>query len=310
MILGIDTSNYTTSACVIDEAGQIVYESASLLKVKKGQKGLRQSEAFFQHVHQLTTILEDLSQQVDIHQITCVAVSEKPRNVEGSYMPVFNAGVLFSKNFAIVNQADIKYYTHQEGHLMAAMATSSLGIIKTPFLGMHLSGGTTEILKSHWEGDRIFSEIVGGTLDLNFGQLIDRIGVAAGLEFPCGAALDKLAQSVETKEYIQVKAVQAGHFNISGLENQLMKRLETEPMDKVARVLFNTIAALLSRLIETYDKTLPLVISGGVSSNSIIREWLKMHCKRQGQIVFATPQYAKDNAYGIALLGSQEYTKC
>ena len=88
MILGIDTSNYTTSAAVLD--GEALTQQKQLLEVRPGERGLRQSDALFQHTRNLPLLFDKLP---PMDGVTAVGVSTRPRNVEGSYMPCFLAGV-------------------------------------------------------------------------------------------------------------------------------------------------------------------------------------------------------------------------
>ena len=85
--LGIDTSNYTTSIAIIDEKLNIIHDERILLKVVKGSKGLRQQEALFQHLKNLPILFERV--KIDINSLESIAVSTKPRQIDGSYMPVF-----------------------------------------------------------------------------------------------------------------------------------------------------------------------------------------------------------------------------
>lgn len=88
--LGIDTSNYTTSAAVFDGAeGENV---GRLLEVRPGELGLRQSDALFQHVKALPGRIQQLKQEDWLTDIVAVGASTRPRAVEGSYMPCFLAG--------------------------------------------------------------------------------------------------------------------------------------------------------------------------------------------------------------------------
>ena len=87
--LGIDTSNYATSLAVFDTAGEVVCAKKRFLPVKEGQLGLRQSDALFHHTAALPEMLKELSGEFDLTKISAVGVSEKPRPVEGSYMPCF-----------------------------------------------------------------------------------------------------------------------------------------------------------------------------------------------------------------------------
>lgn len=58
--LGIDTSNYTTSAAIYDSDSETVVQKKMLLPVKAGERGLRQSDAVFHHTVQLPQIMESL----------------------------------------------------------------------------------------------------------------------------------------------------------------------------------------------------------------------------------------------------------
>lgn len=91
--LGIDTSNYTTSAacCRADGSG---YNSSQLLTVKSGELGLRQNEALFQHIKNLPQRFAELREAGFLQDIAAVGASTQPRAVEGSYMPCFLAGGL------------------------------------------------------------------------------------------------------------------------------------------------------------------------------------------------------------------------
>ncbi len=72
----------------------------ALLPVKAGQLGLRQSDALFHHTVALPEMMQELAQEFDLTQIDAVGVSQKPRPVEGSYMPCFLAGVNAATAFA------------------------------------------------------------------------------------------------------------------------------------------------------------------------------------------------------------------
>ena len=86
--LGIDTSNYRTSAAVYDAGSGEWCNRGSLLTVPEGAIGLRQSDALFQHTVHLHEKIEAPPQG----EVRAVGVSTRPRAVEGSYMPCFLAG--------------------------------------------------------------------------------------------------------------------------------------------------------------------------------------------------------------------------
>ena len=96
--LGLDTSNYTTSAAVFDGAGG--RNAGKLLEVKAGTLGLRQSEALFQHVKALPDRVAELKEGGLLEGVAAVAASTRPRAVEGSYMPCFLAGESLGRSLA------------------------------------------------------------------------------------------------------------------------------------------------------------------------------------------------------------------
>lgn len=300
MILGVDTSCYTTSMIVIDvDTGDVKFEKNKNLTVKPGERGLRQSEGFFQHIHHLSETFDLLCQSIDVRQITAISVSSKPRSVEGSYMPVFHAGLLFSSNIANALKVPLYQTSHQDGHLMAAIATSGLKEIPKHFYGLHLSGGTTELLEVTSMDQHFDVKLLGGTLDINFGQLIDRIGVRMGLQFPCGKEMDHMAQMEQHTDFYKIKFKTTSTFNLSGFENKYNELVLTHSQSYVSRHIFNTIAYMIHQMICSLDQMYPILISGGVASNSIIRTFL-LEQNQNKQLYFALPEYSRDNALGVA----------
>lgn len=93
----------------------------ALLPVKAGQLGLRQSDALFHHTVALPEMMQELAQEFDLTQIDAVGVSQKPRPVEGSYMPCFLAGVNAATAFAHAKGIPLVLTTHQQGHAAAAL---------------------------------------------------------------------------------------------------------------------------------------------------------------------------------------------
>ena len=88
--IGLDTSNYTTSIAFFD--GVNGENQSKLLPVKEGELGLRQSDAVFAHIKSLPELSGRLFSLVGEQNISAVAVSTRPRAVEGSYMPCFMVG--------------------------------------------------------------------------------------------------------------------------------------------------------------------------------------------------------------------------
>lgn len=308
--LGIDTSNYTTSAAIFSADG--IIQEKKLLPVAEGKCGLRQSDAVFHHTAQLPQIIEKLSELADMNGISAVGASFTPRSVEGSYMPCFNVGSGFARSLAAVMKIPVYAFSHQQGHIAAAVySCGEKSLFEKKHLAFHVSGGTTEaIIVTHKKDKIISTELVGKTLDLNAGQLIDRVGVMLGLKFPCGAKLERLALSFSGK--IKAKPVVKGYdCCISGVQNicENMYRQGTQNEEIAAYVLKyieNTLLLMTENIFEKYGK-MPVLFSGGVMSNSIIR---KNITEKLGNAYFAKPEFSSDNAAGIAILTALKSGEC
>ena len=217
MIIGVDTSCYTTSLAVFDPAGRLLCEKRRLLPVEKGLSGLRQSEALFCHVKQLPELMEELAAEIGPIAPQAVCVSSRPRPVAGSYMPVFLAGLGLARSLAAAYGAPLYQTSHQEGHIAAALWSAGLAW-QEPFLALHLSGGTGEILRVEPQPAGYEIETVGDT-DLPPGQFVDRVGVALGLSFPAGPELEKLAEQATSTDFRLSGSVQGTHISFSGPES-------------------------------------------------------------------------------------------
>ncbi len=295
--LGIDTSNYTTSVALYD--GQDYHMCRKILDVKEGMRGIRQSDGVFVHNKELPQMLCELLQGV---KVDAVGVSTKPRNEEGSYMPVFTVGHGYAKAISAALNVKCYEFSHQDGHIMAGIhSADAYGLLDKSFISVHLSGGTTEILKSRYDGYKFDNEIIGGTLDISAGQLIDRVGVKLGMKFPCGKELEKLA--LTTEETIKLPyAVKGTYVNLSGIETKLVGLINGNDAI-IARTVLEYISEVLTRTISAAAnnaKTDKILLAGGVASNSIIRNNLSKHFG--DNICFASKELSSDNAVGIALL--------
>lgn len=299
--LGIDTSNYTTSVAVFRGGNEGVNVSR-LLDTPEGALGLRQSEALFSHVKRLPEQFEQLKQAGEFRKLKAVGASTRPREVEGSYMPCFMAGA--SQGQVLASVLDVPFYafSHQQGHIAAAAwSAGQMELLDKPHLAWHLSGGTTELLLVTPEGRSVKAERIGGTSDLSAGQLIDRTGQKLGLSFPAGKALDALSGQAEKQACFSVR-LKGLDFSLSGVENQVQAMAEAgrTPAD-IAWFALDTIALAVCRTTEEarkYHPSLPVLCSGGVASNSRLRERMTQAC----QAIFSEPRYSTDNAMGIAIL--------
>ncbi|CCQ96004.1 O-sialoglycoprotein endopeptidase [[Clostridium] ultunense Esp] len=312
--IGIDTSAYTTSLAIIDNEDNIVLDLRKVLEVKKGQKGLRQQEAVFQHINNLPLLIEKMMMEIDITKVDTIACSNKPRSVEDSYMPVFVVGK--GQAFILSKILGTKYseYSHQEGHIGAGIMGSQLKDCDK-FLSLHISGGTTELLLVSNKKNQMSIDIIGGTLDLSLGQLIDRIGVELGLPFPCGMEMDKISQRGNVLNLnIPISLKDKTWFNISGLENYFKNLIKDSSyaIEDIFATLFNTISILLYNIIINSHieyKLDDILITGGVSANEHIRGSLYNKLSDNNiRPYFAKIPLSTDNGVGVAYLAKEKFS--
>ena len=310
LLLGIDTSNYKTSVALVDAEGNIICNYQEFLEVKKGERGLRQSNALFQHVMKLPELIENALAQVDPENIKGIAVSNKPRPVEGSYMPVFNAGVSAARTCGAALQVPVRFFSHQEGHIEAVKFYSAMRQ-EDKLICFHFSGGTSEALfVEELDDGRMDIEIIGGSKDLAFGQVLDRLGVALGMEFPCGQEMDEIAckTALQKPNILSKIKCQDGYLNLSGIETQCQRGIGTVTNAELIVMTFHrlaeAIATMTRQLADQYEITKFLFV-GGVSSSQYIRTYLQEQLSDL-DICFGDPKLSTDNAVGIALLGGKK----
>lgn len=309
VVLGIDTSNYTTSCAVCDLNGTILANYKILLPVKEGERGLRQSDAVFAHIKNFQKISSLIKEEHSEYEVIAIGYSAYPRDAEGSYMPCFLVGESLALMIGALYNINAYKFSHQKGHIEASIY-SSKAQIDSDFIAFHVSGGTTEIVYVNYVDGDYKIDIIGGSDDLHIGQAIDRIGVKMGLPFPAGRHIEELAKQNTNEIPKSNICVNNYSCNISGLENLAIKLYEsTNDKSLVSAYLLDFISKTLVKLtknLRIHYKNTKIIFAGGVMSNSIIQGVLK---NTFTDVYFATPEYSSDNASGIAILALKEYRK-
>ena len=314
IIIGIDTSCYTTSIAAITLNREIVFNEKIMLNVKNGERGLRQSEAVFQHIKNFGEISDNLKKHIHKkgYKVEMICASARPRDVEDSYMPVFEVGKNFAKTMAALFDCEMFETTHQENHIAASLYGCKKEDLDR-FISVHMSGGTMEILLTEKDNKGYKTEIVGGTKDISFGQLIDRVGVRMGHDFPAGKYIDEKALLCEEDVKNGLKtSVKDGYMNISGLENQVYKLMEEKDNYYVSKAVMNaaikSLEKALSFIYKKYDLN-NVVFVGGVASSKYISGKLSNKLKKNNiNSFFTDSSYSSDNACGCAIIGLDNYS--
>ena len=230
-------------------------------------------------------------------------------------MPVFSAGVNAARILAATHNIPLYQFSHQEGHLAAALWSARLNW-QEPFIAIHLSGGTGEMLKvtpcsqaeitdqpNHAVSPQIYKTKIIGDTDLPPGQFVDRIGVGLGYSFPAGAQLDQLALTATCRDFRLSGSVKGTHISFSGPESAAQRAIEAgvEP-SQIAAAVFDNIGKSLKKAIMTAQEEYGIenvLLMGGVAASKNLRLYL-----RSLNIEFASPKYSSDNAVGLAFLAS------
>lgn len=303
MIAGFDTSNYTTSAALM--RGDEIKNYKKMLSVGKNERGLRQSDAVFQHTVNMPSLLKQMEGDFDLSAVKAVGVSSRPRDVDGSYMPCFLVGVNTARAAASFCGCRCYETAHQTGHILAALYSAGrLELVNKRFIAFHVSGGTTEAVICSPDKEKIICVAPAAeSTDLKAGQAIDRTGVMLGLQFPCGAQLERLALGSE-REFKIRPSMKGSSCSFSGIENKVKNMIAAgEKSCDIAKFALESVRvsldAMCAAVIAEYGE-LPVLFAGGVSSNSEIQKTLG----EKYSAVFAQPQFSCDNAAGVAVFAA------
>lgn len=304
LYLGIDTSAYTTSMALVSEDEALIIDRRLPLSVKEGELGLRQSEAVFQHLSQMTQLWDRKVLDQQPYKLNGVAFSSRPRPVAGSYMPVFKVSEAFGLFLAQTMGFDFYSSSHQEGHVVAGLW--SAGLSGGRYLVIHLSGGTTEILDvEEYNPGKIRIKLLGGSEDLNAGQFIDRVGKDFGLSFPAGPQLEKLALEGKEGEITLPVSVKGAKISFSGPASQAKRILSRECSHaNLGRAVEICIADSISAAVNNLTKEISdfdnILVVGGVAANKFIQKRLQNNLECW-PIYYAETRYASDSAVGLAV---------
>ncbi|MGI6487224.1 MAG: peptidase M22 [Syntrophothermaceae bacterium] len=317
LVLGIDTSAYTTSLALISQTGELIGDVRQVLEVEEGKRGLRQSEALFLHIKNIPSLFAELEDRLRQYSLGAIAVSTCPRNVTGSYMPVFLAGEGAARILSSVKGIPLFTFSHQEGHIAAGLFASDRELPER-CLAVHFSGGTSEVLLVEPGHVNYYTiEVLAATTDLHAGQLVDRVGVKMGLPFPAGRYLEEKARAFTPKGKKKINipaAVNGDRFSFSGAETRALRLIEAGAAEEevafaVLRCISNTLVKTIRKQAEALDIREVLLV-GGVMANSLIRQRLEQKLTHPAvglKLHFASPGLSTDNAVGIAELGRKSW---
>jgi N6-L-threonylcarbamoyladenine synthase len=215
-------------------------------------------------------------------------------------MPCFMVGYSHAKLLADSLGVPLFEVSHQQGHVAACLwSAGRLDLMDKPHLAWHLSGGTTELLLVEPEGKNVKASRIGGTTDISAGQLIDRTGVMLDLPFPAGKHVDALSREAVNTDVFKVKCPDL-EFSLSGVQNKVQQYSQSNAPAETTAYALRCVCSAVFSATKNAQKTYPgleVVFSGGVASNSMLRQVMEPL-----GAVFSQPQFSTDNAMGVAVL--------
>lgn len=315
-ILGIESSCDDSSVAIINSNHYVSSMfSASQIKEHSIFKGVVPEIASRAHTKNLLQLVDLClkNEKCKLTDIDGIAVTSSP-GLLGSLI----VGTSIAKTLAFANDIPFLGVNHLEGHILSPFLNDKINkakhSISFPFLSLVVSGGHSHI---YFVKSIIDYQLIGRTLDDAAGEALDKFAQLLDLKFPGGAELDKLAKSVDTDKFCfprPLSGKQNADFSFSGLKSagsrlvlQLTKKELIENKKYLAASYQKAVIdSLVNKLQWAQQKTQlkHIVISGGVSANSLLRFTIAQWCKDKNlKLSMPALKYCTDNAAMIALVG-------
>ncbi len=312
-ILAIESSCDETSAAVVEDGRRVLScKILSQIDIHKRFGGVVPEIASRAHVEAVVPLTrEALSDAgISLDEIDAVAVTYRPGLI-GALL----VGVNFAKSLAYATDKPLVGVNHIRGHVAANYIASP--DLKPPFLAMVISGGHTSLL---YVKDYTEYETIGITRDDAAGEAFDKVARVMGLSYPGGAEMDRLASLGDASSIPLPRAVVKDapyDFSYSGLKTAVVNHLHKldqngtpyKKEDVAASFTLAVCDSITDRLSHAINDFHPpaLVLAGGVSANSHIREAVKKLCDKKKCNLYMPPlSLCGDNAAMIAAQGYYE----
>ena len=294
IILGIESTAHTFGVAVVRN-GKILSNVKSSYTTEKG--GIIPIEAAKHHQENKKRIYSEslLASGIKEEDIDCIAISQGP-----GLAPCLLQGMSFAKELAKKLKKPVVPVNHCIAHLEIGRITGA----RDPVM-LYASGANTQIIAYASGKFRVFGE----TLDIGVGNLIDTFARYAGIGFPGGPVIEKLALEKE-RELIKLPyKVKGMDIALSGILTNLKQKLESREyrLQDLAFSLQETVFAMLVEVAEramAHTEKKELLLGGGVACNSRLQQMCKIMCEERGAKFFCPEnQFLVDNAAMIAYLG-------
>lgn len=310
-ILSIESSCDETAAAVIEDGRRIISSVvATQVEEHKLYGGVVPEIASRRHCESINGVInETLAQaQMSLDMIDAIGVTYAPGLI-GALL----VGVNFAKGLSLSTGLPLIPVHHLRGHIAANYLAHQE--LEPPFLCLVVSGGHSHIVEVR---DYTDMKVIGKTRDDAAGEAFDKAARSMGMPYPGGIHLDKAAQSGDPDAFRFPRPKLSGNpydFSFSGLKTAVINQIhnatqrgEQLPVNDICASFRKTVVeSLLTNFLAAseelgYNK---LVLAGGVSANSLLRERTQQECDKRGYKCYYPPlSLCGDNG---AMIGSQAY---
>ena len=312
-ILGIESSCDETSISIVKNGKEeIVTTTLSQIDIHKKFGGVVPEIASRSHAECITIVIEDCLAKANMkmEDITAIAVTYGP-GLAGSLL----VGVEAAKTLALCYNKPLIGVNHMAGHIYANNLVDTMDF---PLICLVISGGHTEII--YMDSDLSFKKI-GSTIDDSVGEAFDKVARVIDVPYPGGPVIDKMSKiGKDTYDLPLPMDDDSYNFSFSGIKSAVINLVHNEKQrgneirkedlaTSFENIVIKTLTKKTMKAIEEYIVK-ELLIAGGVSANSGIREEFDKLCKEKGiKLVVPKLAYCTDNGAMIAAAGYYYYKK-
>jgi len=313
--IGIESSCDDTAASILLN-NKVLSNVISSQDIHEIYGGVVPELASREHQKLITSIVHESIIQAGIkkNQLNVVAFTRGP-GLLGSLL----VGASFAKSLSIALNIPLVEVNHMHAHILSIFIKNNGRNPKFPFLALTVSGGHTQLVVVN---DYFKMEEIGSTLDDAVGEAFDKSGKIIGLNYPSGPLIDELSKKGNPNAFKFTKPkVEGLNFSFSGLKTGFMNFINKESLknknfikenihDICASIQNTIVQILIDKLTDAvrFTNIKDIVICGGVSANSELREKMKnLSESNKWNVYFPKIEYCTDNAAMIGIVGYLKY---
>ena len=312
-VLGLESSCDETGVAIYDsEQGLLADALYSQIALHAEFGGVVPELASRDHVRKLLPLIREVLDKAGMNggDLDAVAYTAGP-GLAGALMVGACAGRAMAYAWGVPALA----VHHMEGHLLAPMLEANPP--EFPFIALLVSGGHTQLVRVDGIGHY---QLLGESLDDAVGEAFDKAAKMLGLPYPGGPQLAKVAALGDNRRFDFPRPMvnRPGlDFSFSGLKTFTLNTVndcraggvlsETDRNDIAAAFQDAVVDTLTIKCLRALKQEglSRLVIAGGVSANTLLRERLEAKLAKIGaQVYYPRPAYCTDNGAMIAYAGA------